>query len=56
MISVSTLKICLGHSPIKDCYSRLSGLLMNGSLEAIELHYVSPPAHENHLFDGGSER
>ena len=55
-ISGSTLKICLGHSPSKECYSRLSGLLMTGRLAAIELHYVSPPAHENHLFDGGSER
>ena len=55
-LSGSVLKICLGHSPCKECHSRLSGLLMTGRLSAIELHYVSPPAHENHLFDGGSER
>ena len=55
-LSSSVLKLCLGHSPSKDSYSRLSGLLMTGRISAIELHYVSPPAHDNHLFDGGSDR
>ena len=55
-LSNSVLKLCLGHAPSRECYSRLSGLLMTGRISAIELHYVSPPAHENHLFDGGSER
>ena len=55
-LSNSVLKLCLGHSPSRDSYSRLSGLLMTGRISAIELHYVSPPAHDNHLFDGGSDR
>ena len=52
----SVLKICMGHSPCRECHSQLSGWLMTGRLSAIELHYVSPPAHEHNMFDGGSER
>ena len=55
-VSGAVLKICLGHSPCRECHSKLSGLLMSGKVSAIELYYVKPPAHNDDLESGASDR
>jgi len=53
----SVLKICLGHSPNRDCHSKLSALLMAGRLYAIELYYVKPPSYsEENIEAAASDR
>lgn len=53
----SVLKICLGHSPCRECQSKMSAFLMSGRIGVIELYYVKPLGfHDENLDSGASER